>query len=159
MVTTRQMTQDMLKSGRTAVRAAQNGRDGTDLARDSAQVIARRLEIAAAGMADPRKADPVEMSRMVHEKTEAFSKAGQIAFARWTEIGARMTRAWAEETGALARASTNPSPEAWVGYAAGWFGRASHTAVALAELGQKSQAAVMAPVHRTAAANARRLKP
>lgn len=158
MIPTKKQIKDLKTGGQTLAQAARNRAAQARLARDAAQVIAKRVGIATVGMIDPRRADPVEMTRMVAEKHEAFTAAGQIAWARWLDMNSRLGRAMAEEGQLLASTSQSGTAEAVNRYVWGWFGRAGHTAVALAAMGQRSQQAVMAPVHRTAAANARRLR-
>ena len=66
-----------LKTGRRLTRdgakAASTALSGGEMMQAAGDVINARLEIMAAGMADPRKADLTEMSLMSTEKVEALS--------------------------------------------------------------------------------------
>ena len=74
-----------LKTGRRLTRdgakAASTALSGGEMMQAAGDVINARLEIMAAGMADPRKADLAEMSLMSTEMVEALSaSASAMAF-------------------------------------------------------------------------------
>lgn len=112
-------------------------------------VIAMRTARMMASGAAPSAADRREMSRMVSEKTSAFTRS-------WFAMAARQQRAQVEWWSAFARACWSPSNAGRPGF---MFDTAA--ARSLSKRMQASQAAVLAhglaPLHRTATANLRRL--
>jgi hypothetical protein len=106
-------------------------------------VIAMRVARMGQAGATPSAADRREMSRMVSEKTRAFTQS-------WFAMSARQQQAYVDGWMALARAWWTP----WTMFGGG-------SARALAKRVQRSQASVLAhglaPLHRTATANLRRL--
>ena len=116
----------------------------------SAEVIAARTALMVQGLTDPRGQDMVELSLMTSEKTEALA-ASAAALAE----GARALGAAA----AVACARTPAEAvEAQFRYALGWWSRAAGQTLTLtAELAQ-AQTAALAPIHKTAVANAKRLR-
>ena len=112
-------------------------------------VIAMRTARMMASGAAPSAADRREMSRMVSEKTSAFTRS-------WFAMAARQQRAQVEWWSAFARACWSPSNALRPGFA---FDAAK--ARSLSKRMQASQASVLAhglaPIHRTATANLRRL--
>ena len=145
-------------NARTAQRTA-------ELAVASGQVIAARLALAAT----PRGATAAghaEFARMVPEKTQAFAAAGAGAAQQLTALAFTASRAALREGEAasaaalrLARAS-GPADFAAVQqrYLLDWFGRSVAHAEALSNAAARLQSAMVAPLHRTATANAKRLK-
>ena len=59
---------------------------------------------------------------------------------------------------ARARPSSAAAAEAQLRYMVGWWGRAAGQALALNAALMKAQAEAVAPIHKTATANARRLR-
>jgi hypothetical protein len=88
---------DALRSAGTAIRTQQ-------ALGAAAGVIAARAEMAAMDAATPSAATRAEMSRMVSEKVEVFSKAGAAAAEGANEI-ARRAATYAEGETAAARTS------------------------------------------------------
>ena len=120
-----------------------------ELALAAPAVIALRTARMAAAGAAPTAADRREMSRMVDEKVGAFTKS-------WFAMAARQQRAQLEWWTAFARSWWSP----WTTTRAGAFDDAS-AAHALLQRMHRSQASVfadgLAPLHRVATANYRRL--
>jgi hypothetical protein len=106
--------------------------------------------MVAAGTS-PNATDRREMSRMVSEKSRAFTES-------WFAMAARQQRAQLDWWMAFARACW--SPFSWVPHNHG-FMLAPRTRRALSRRIQRSQAAVLAsgldPLHRVATSNLRRL--
>lgn len=116
-------------------------------------VLAVRIPIIQAAIRSPLTSDHAELARMVPEKVEAFSRAGSLMIAAW----------WQAQS-------------AWVGHLQHLGGLATRggipTGTDIADLGARSAALTLdmveatarlgadslAPIHRKAAANARRLK-
>lgn len=120
-----------------------------ELAIAAPAVIALRTARMAAAGAAPSAADRREMTRMVDEKVGAFT-------ASWFAMAARQQRAQQEWWAAFARSWWSPwlSPRPGVAFDAA-------AARSFANRIQRSQAAVfaqgLAPLHRAATANLRRL--
>ena len=119
----------------------------------SADVIASRGAAMGVAMRSPLDADHAELGRMVPEKLEAFSRSGSaMADAFWA-----MGEAWMDEAQNLTalsmrgRVPTMRELATLSGRAAAW---SLCTMEAGASLGSKA----LAPIHRKATANARRLK-
>jgi hypothetical protein len=124
----------------------------TELAVAAPQVVAARLAMGAAALSTPSAAANAEATRMVMEKTQAFAEGGLAASAHAGRIGADAATYLMAEAAAATSLFTNPFGAA---QAAGrfydyWSG--------LTRAGLQMQAAAMAPVHKAATANARRLK-
>lgn len=139
---------------------------GGETLRAAGDVIAARLEIMAAGLVDPRKADLRELSLMGSEKVEALSASAAAVARNFGDLGGRMAKAAVTEAGLASRAAsamtTAAGPAALAAlqydYAVGWWGRAAGQMLTLNSELMKAQADALAPIHRTAVANARRLK-
>jgi hypothetical protein len=153
------------KLGHASRVAGTNGRKSGELAVAAGQVIAKRVALAAAAIVDPLNADLVEFSRIIPEKTTAFSSAGMAWLQGSSEAAQRMSAFAASE---LARATTaavaiagckTPAGimAAQRSFATAWFARMFSQSIALGSLAMKSQSAAMAPIYRAATANARRL--
>ncbi len=151
---------------RSAALAGGAARRASRLATNSGDVIAARMALAATAMADPARADGAEFQRMVSEKVTAFAAASQIMAGRCAVLGAELARLGALEAAetrrGLADLALAGSPAAALAAQArlvgGFWGRAWSNAALLAQLGLRAQNAALAPVHRTASANARRLR-
>ena len=117
-----------------------------ELALAAPAVIALRTARMAAAGAAPTAADRREMSRMVDEKVGAFTKS-------WFAMAARQQRAQLEWWTAFARSWWSP----WTTTRPGAFGDAH----GILQRMHRSQASVfadgLAPLHRVATANYRRL--
>ena len=139
---------------------------GGEMLQASGDVIAARLEIMAAGMANPVKADLKEMSLMSSEKVEAMSASATALARNFGDLGGRLTKTAMDEAGFASRAAsamaTAASPAGLAmtqyDYAVGWWGRAAGQMLTLNTELLKAQADALRPIHGTAVANARRLK-
>lgn len=151
---------------RNASSAATTAISGGEMLQAAGDVIAARLEIMAAGMADPAKLDLKEMSLMSSEKIEALSASAAAMSKTFGDIGGRlgvsvMTEAdlAGRAASAIAAASTPAAAmQAQYSYAVGWWGRAAGQMLTLNTELLKGQADALRPIHRTAVANAKRLK-
>jgi len=151
---------------RDGARAAGTARSGGEMLQAAGDVINARLEIMAAGMADPRKADLKEMSLMSSEKVEALTASASAMAKTFGDIGERLGADALTEAGMASRAATAMAtatgPAAVLrtqySYAVGWWSRAAAQMLTLNSALLKGQAEAMRPIHRTAVDNAKRLK-
>ena len=129
-------------------------------------MIAARTGLMARGLTDPKGQDLVELSLMSSEKTEALAASASALASSAGAMGQRLGRVAMDEGAQAMRAAAaivearTPAAvaDAQFRYLMGWWGRAASQAVTLnAEL-MKAQADAIAPIHRTATANAKRLR-
>jgi hypothetical protein len=145
--------------------AATTARKQSEMAYASGQVIAARLGIAGSPLVNT-PGGAAEMARMVPEKAEAFAAAGAGAVHHMGKIavhsGAELMRETAMATQATLAMAYAKNPISMLAtqqrYMIGWFGRAIQQTMELTEATTRMQAAMLHPVHKTATANARRLK-
>jgi len=129
-------------------------------------VIAARTTRMALDMANPKGQDLVELSLMGTEKAEAAAASAAALAASAGAIGQRLGQAALDEGSKALDAAeammTAGDPaaaaEAQLRYMVGWWGRAAGQALALNAALMKAQAEAVAPIHKTATANARRLR-
>jgi hypothetical protein len=157
---------DVRKFGTAMALAGTNSARNGGLAVAAGEVIAKRMALGAAALVDPMNADHGEFAKMIPEKTAAFSAAGLV----WLQWSARVTQqmavfaaneaALAAQAGAAMASCRTPADLAAAqgNFAMAWFSRALSQSVALGSMALRSQAAAIAPVHRSATANARRLR-
>jgi len=139
---------------------------GAELLAASAEVIAARTTRMALDMANPKGQDLVELSLMGTEKAEAAAASAAALAASAGAIGQRLGQAALDEGSKALDAAeammTAGDPAAAAGvqlrYMVGWWGRAAGQALALNAALMKAQAEAVAPIHKTATANARRLR-
>lgn len=137
-----------------------------ELAAVAGSVVARRVGLGLAALADPIGADHAELARMVPEKVEAFAAAGGIMLERSAGIGQRLVSYGIREATITAREMV-----AMAGCADGAAllraqmrsaaGRMNRTVELWLQIGGMSLAiggATLTPVHKAATANARRLR-
>jgi hypothetical protein len=123
------------------------------------------VALGLAAVLDPMHADHVEFARMVPEKVQAFSAAGMVMVKQSGEASRQMMRLASEEVMTTACATIKMtgccSPAAWAEaqsrFARAWFGRATSSLNTMGMLMLTAQAAAMAPIRQTVAANAERL--
>jgi hypothetical protein len=136
-----------------------------ELAIATNKVVAKRMSLAAAAIVDPGRADHAEFGRILPEKTVAFSQAG-MAWMSWSGKVAEQMSSFALAEMASASAAVTAmaackTPGALIDaqsrFVTAWFGRAVAQSMNLGALAMRSQGAVIAPIHRVATANARRL--
>jgi hypothetical protein len=157
---------DIRKLTRTLADATATTLKGSELAVASGEVIARRMALGATALADPATADHVEFSRMVPEKMAALSAVAAVVQQRSVAVMAEMTRFASREAtialhaaGELALCSTPSALAAAQGrFVVGWFARAASQSLALGSLAMSAGGAMLAPIHRTATGNAKRLR-
>ena len=159
-----------IKTGRRLTRdgahAAETALSGGEMLQAAGDVINARLEIMAAGMTDPRKVDLKEMSLMSTEKVGALSASASAMGKTFGDIGGRLGASVMTEAGLASRAATAMASaatpagamQAQYSYAVGWWGRAAAQMLTLNSELLKGQADAMRPIHKTAVANAKRLK-
>jgi O-methyltransferase involved in polyketide biosynthesis len=146
--------------------ARQNASRGTDLAKASTKIIAKRLALGLAAAFDPVHANHVEFARIVPEKLEAFSAAGMVMLNQSRQASRQMMSLASLEVMTSGRAAMEMATcltpmalgEAQAGFARAWFERVASRSVALGMLALKAQAAAMAPIRQTVAANVERLE-
>jgi O-methyltransferase involved in polyketide biosynthesis len=145
--------------------ARQNASRRNDIANATTKIIAKRLALGMAAVLDPVNADHVEFARMVPEKVQAFSAAGMVMLNHSREASRQMMRLASDEVMTTACATIEmtgcSSPAAWAAaqsrFAHAWLSRATSSLNAMGMLMQTAQAAAMAPIRQTVAANAERL--
>ena len=159
-----------IKTGRRLTRnassAANTALSGGEMLQAAGDVIAARMEIMAAGLADPRKADLKELSLMSSEKVEALSESASSMARTMGVIGGRLGSSAMSEMSHASKAatamSTASSPaalaQAQYMWAVGWWGRAANQTLGLTTELLKGQAEALRPIHATAVANAKRLR-
>jgi len=151
---------------RDGARAASTALSGGEMMKAAGDVINARLEIMAAGMADPRKVDLKEMSLMGSEKVEALSASASAMAKTLGDIGGRLGSGVMNEAGHASKAATSiasaatpvAAMQAQYDYAVGWWGRAAAQMLTLNSALLKGQADAIRPIHKTAVDNAKRLK-
>ena len=134
--------------------------------REAGSLIHRRLEIMAEAVCDPAGADLTELALMSDEKLAAFQAVSERATAGAGVVAGRVADAWAVETDAASRAMEQvmTAPDAaqaaviQTQWALGCWTRATERALTLNADWARMQTYVLAPVHSTVSANARRLK-
>ncbi|WP_374598387.1 phasin [Brevundimonas sp.] len=155
------------KLNRNAARAGDTAWSGGEMLTAAGDVIAARMKIMAEGMTDPAKVDLKELSLMTSEKVEALSESAAVLGQTFGDIGQRLNANAVTEAGlasraasAIAGASTPAAAmQAHYSYALGWWSRAAGQMLTLNTELLKGQAEALKPIHRTAEANAKRLKP
>jgi hypothetical protein len=132
----------------------------------AAEVIDKRSRIIGEALADPRKLGDPELTTMVTEKVEASHDAG-IAVSRYLPAAARAGRHWlsrhqriAAEAASAAARPRAPSHLLQLWARLGWRSLEAFLAAAqdAAHIGTRAAGAGLAPLHRTATRNAKRLK-
>ena len=156
------------RNGRRLARNNQSAADtavaGGEMLQASGEVISARLEIMAAGLANPGKTDLVEMALMSSEKVAAMSASASTVTRNFGDLSDRMARSAANEMHLASRAASamasagDPATLATLQYNYGWWGRATGQMLTLNTELLKAQAQALDPIHRTAVANAKRLK-
>jgi uncharacterized membrane protein len=146
--------------------AGRNSSQTAELALASTEVVLRRMTLGGFAMVNPLGADHDEFARMVPEKTRAFSDAGSILLSRSAEMGQEVTRLIAAEVSLAAAAATavmtalTPASMmvAQAGAGVSWATRLATLPRSICLLALEAQAAVIAPIHRTATDNVERLR-
>lgn len=116
-------------------------------------VIAARTPIIDAAMRSPLTGDHVELGRMVPEKVEAFSQAGSAMVTAWWQAQS-LWMGHMQHLGGMAMRGRAPTTGEMVALNNRVAGLTLDGIEAAARLGSTA----LAPVHRKATANARRLK-
>ena len=129
-------------------------------------MIAARTGLMAQGLTSAKGQDFKELSLMSSEKTEALSASADAMAASAGAIGQRLGRVALDESAHALRAAAAvtqartpaKAAEAQFSYAMGWWSRAAAQAMTLNGELLKAQAEALAPIHKTATANAKRLR-
>jgi hypothetical protein len=145
--------------------ARRNAENGSDLAIAASQVIAKRVALGVAAAINPLQADHTEFERMVPEKLEALSAVGMIMLKQSSQATGQITHFVSEAVIAATRATitmagcSNPAALAAAQgrFAFGWWDQLATNLIAMGMMTLGMQAAIMAPIRVTVAANARRL--
>lgn len=120
----------------------------------------------AQDLTNPKGQDLKELALMSSEKTAALTASASAVAASAGAIGQRLGQAAMAE-GAMALNAAAQIAEArtpaemaaaQLRYALGWWGRAASQAAILNTELMQAQAEAVAPIHKTATANARRLR-
>ena len=106
-----------------------------------------------AAIVSPLTADYPELARMMPEKIEAFSAAGTAMMAAWW----KMQSDYLAQTSRLASMMTSGRVMTPIEFAEQWY-RSSLDALRAVESGSRLGRDMMKPIHKTATANARRLR-
>lgn len=159
-----------VKTGRKLTRNAGKASDtawsGGEMLSAAGDVIAARMKIMVDGMTDPAKVDLKELSLMTSEKVEALSESAAVLGQTFGDIGQRLNANAVTEAGLASRAASaiagaaTPAAamQAQYSYALGWWSRAAGQMLTLNTELLKGHAEAVKPIHRTAVANAKRLK-
>jgi hypothetical protein len=117
------------------------------------EVMTARSALIDSAMRSPLTGDYGELGRMVPEKVDAFSRAGLAAAnAWWAAQSAWMTQM--QHLGGLAARGGPQTPAQFADLGT----RMARHAVESTEATARAGAATLAPIHRSATGNARRLK-
>ncbi len=119
----------------------------------SHDVIASRSATIGEAIASPATADHAELMRMVPEKVAAFSQAGESMMRAGLAMQADYFRHM-QHVGAMMTQGRPPSAAAWFDLS----NRSANYALRALEASARVGANAVKPVHRTATANAKRLK-
>jgi hypothetical protein len=150
---------------RTASAATRAALKGAALAQATGHVVAKRTALGLSAMANPAQADYGEFARIVPEKMAAFSVSA-VTLARCSrEMAEQAARFATSEIATATAAATDLSrcrtPAAALAvqgrFAAAWLFRALSQSIAVGAIAMRSYGDVMAPVHRVAVRNSRRL--
>ncbi|WP_116091603.1 hypothetical protein [Sphingomonas crusticola] len=133
----------------SGAKATQTGLRFTEMMAASSEVMHSRLGSIAHAMSDPLNGDYRELGRMVPEKVEAFSRAGASMMGDVGALQANMLAAWTH--GAAVMLSGRPSTLADA--ATAWTRSGDMFERSIGMSGK-----AMAPIHKQATANARRLR-
>ena len=137
----------------------------TELAVAATSVIGRRSWLGVQGAADPVNADYAELARLAPEKLDAFARSGAAVMAQFWEMQREVASLWVSQVDAgwkLALAMWQlPLPhhagQLHADWVAGTVDRAASSAHSIAGRASRLHDHAIAPIHRTAARNARRL--
>ena len=142
--------------GRIVAASFEMARTGTRMVETisaSAEVIASRSVTIRSAYRSPLDADYAELGRMMPEKVDAFSQAGSAIVDAWWAMGS----AWLRETQNLASVSTRQRMPT-LSELTSLSNRTAAYSLAAMEAGAGLSKKALAPIHRKATANARRLK-
>jgi hypothetical protein len=161
----RRAVRDGRRLQRTASATRRAVLKGAALTQATGHVMAKRTALGLSAMANPAQADHAEFMRIVPEKMAAFNAAA-IALMRCSgemaQQAARFaTSEIADATAAAADLARCRTPAAAVAvqgrFATAWLFRALSQSIAVGAIAMRSYGDVMAPVHRVAVRNSRRL--
>lgn len=132
---------------------AQTGVRAAETLAASADVIASRSTTIGAAMRSPLDADHAELGRMMPEKLDAFARSGAAIADAWWAMGS----AWMREAhGLTTQAMRGRVPT--IGEMAALSDRSAAYSLGAIEAGARLGGKALAPIHRTATSNARRLR-
>ena len=117
----------------------------------SHSVIGTRTRLIHAAARDPLSADSAELGRMVPEKVAAFTRSGAALAREWRKAQAEIFDQWSEFGAFLSDVPT-------VGRISDFHSRSSQRGARAIERSMGAGGRALAPVHRTATVNARRLQ-
>ena len=133
---------------RTGTSLAQTGFTMAETLNASQQVIDSRSQMMAAASRSPFTGDYAELGRMIPEKIDAFSRGASAAMAEWHAVQSDLFANWQTmaRAGFAGRLPSARDVEAMTA-------RSARIMEHLSSAGAKA----LAPVHRAATANAKRL--
>lgn len=154
------------RAARAAATAVDTAARAGETALAAAEVIGKRSRLIGEALADPRKLADPELTTMVSEKVEAAQASGS-AMARGLPAAARAGQLWLSRQRRLATeaalAAARPRPPLHLLQLWGRLGWRSleafvDAAQAAAHGAARATAAGLAPIHRKATRNAKRLR-
>ena len=157
---------DTARLARSAKQATATATKGAEMAMASAQVIAARMAMMGANQTGmPTKGAVHEMTLMAPEKFEAFAASSASMAGHLGSMAAQGAHMAAKESTHAAEAcaeiinARNPMEfaAAQTRYMTGLISRAATGAIVMTAMSTKLQADALAPIHKTATANAKRL--
>jgi O-methyltransferase involved in polyketide biosynthesis len=156
---------DPSTEGGVSAMAIRNMNCGEDIARASRHVIGKRVALGVQAALRPHRADHAEFARMVPEKVEAFSAAGQVMMQKSGEANRQIIEDVSLEVMTAASAvavmsrCANPADLAIAQgkFAYAWMGRATSRFIAMGMFAMSAQAAALAPIRQTVVENSERL--
>ena len=137
---------------RAAVGMAETGARFSEMMLASHHVIGKRVDLIHAAAQSPLDGDYAELNRMVPEKLAAFSQAGAVLANQWREAQVELFDQWRDMV--MLMTPGLPSP----GRLRGYGERSAERATRAMARSMKAGGLALAPVHKAATANSRRLK-
>jgi hypothetical protein len=137
----------------------------SELAVAAATVIGRRSVLGVTGAADPLNADYAELARLAPEKIDAFSRSGAAVAKQFWAMQRELGTLWVQQAEAGWRLALSfwqlPLPhhaaQIQADFVASTVDRAATSADRIADRATRLHDHAMAPIHRRATQNARRL--
>ena len=139
---------------KAALYSVQTGVRTSEMLTASGTVIASRMGSMAGAVRNPLGGDHVELGRMIPEKVSAFSDAAMAIINLWAAMALQASRHIDHVSSTL-----RGSRFATVNELAALSARTAALSTSLMALGLTAGGVALAPIHKKATANARRLAP